>query len=161
VKRILLLAIVLSIPALAHAQPDIQSETWTAFCDNGVEKVRSSFVLHLCCDPLIFDDGPGEVGASSYCDPDNSCSPIDGLVRPLGNDLYSFDFDWRRDCFQNEAWRGGRLWWRVVWGDDHALIWIDLGGCEDGPQPIIDNVDCAPVPVASKTWGAIKAMYRP
>jgi hypothetical protein len=38
--------------------------------------------------------------------------------------------------------------------------WLVDFYCDDGVQPIVDEADCGALPVATSTWGAVKAMYR-
>jgi hypothetical protein len=158
-KRLLATLLLLSIPALATAQWVI-SETWTTYCDGGVEKVRSAFVVDI--PGAVYVDNLAEVGnewagVEGPCFGSPGCTAFDGTLTPLGGSLYEYAWTWPRDCFGGDVTRSARLWYYTPFVDGLERIYFDV---DCGQQVIVDNSTCVPLPVASKTWGAIKALYR-
>jgi hypothetical protein len=159
-RAAIVFAILVTLTAPASAQ--LVSETWTTFCDqSGNERVRSSFIVDLTPDVFFDDYWKGELYVSGKsCDFNNTCDgPMPpGIVNDLGEGTFEYVFDWPRECFDGAAYRFGRLFYNVEI-EDHTETWWVYLECVDGPQTIIDNSDCAPVSVASSTWGAIKALF--
>ena len=158
-KRLLILANLLSIPSVASA--GLVSETWTTYCDGTTERVRAVFIVQAT-NPVAEEDWQGAVfqvtdecrwwGCSAYVWPGN--------VKPLGGQLYEYRFDFTPECTPGSAVRReGPLWYYELVDGSATRRQITLS-CGEPPQPIIDDVECSPLPAASTTWGAIKALYR-
>jgi hypothetical protein len=157
-KRFLTLAALLSIPAISNAQLKI-SEQWTTYCDNGVEKVRVEFtyqVLAIGFDP-VHSEWIGEFTdpCTGGCDgPDT----VMGVRRALGQDTYTWTWQgWTLECLGTLVWRDAMMSY-IAAGDEGPENRQFFVTCDDGPQTIVD--ECNTLPVATSTWGAIKALYR-
>ena len=153
-KRILFA--LLLVPTIAGAQEGwLVDEQWTTYCESGVEKIRAELTLDLVPGIIIDDNSGGELFICAA--PEGCYSNPTPTVTDLGGGLYRWNWEgWPRDCYQTEVSREGVLVFRAPWGD---YMWLSIH-CSDGPQAIIDTVECIPLPVAQPTWGAVKAMYR-
>jgi hypothetical protein len=157
-KRLLIL-IALSIPTLASAQTKL-SETWSTYCDGSSELVRMTLTLHT-----------GDVGfvggeLAVFNSPDCSGPPGWSASSPARVDLGGGDFAFVWDGLPRTSLPGASV-------SRHGSVVLSapdgMGGsithfyyfeCSDGAQAVVDNSECSTLPVASKTWGAIKALYR-
>jgi hypothetical protein len=176
-KRILTLAFLLSIPALAAAQEIVSdcdngndwnfvSEEWSTYCDDDVEKVRASLTFQICFNPH-FDGMHGELEAreGEGCIASGQCGDRrwnTGEVVPVGNDSYRWTWDgFERACLSGTtALRYGVVFFWLTGEDgEPRYSYIDFN-CGGNPFVIVDNSDCAPTHVATSTWGGIKALYR-
>ncbi len=158
-RRILFL-LLLSMPALVRAEGQV-SETWTAYCENSIEKIRLQIVMNL---PGAIDVGGGLMTAfdGDSC-PGTECGTalMSSLVA-LGNDDFMWTFQgWTRACLQAaNAQREGTLSYHWVDETGHHFVHEWEIFCGDfTPSAIVDTVDCS-LPVHTRTWGAIKALYR-
>jgi hypothetical protein len=118
-----------------------------------------SLVFHFSQPPLWY-----EGGELFICGLDvDQCWPDDynGTMTTIGNGNYEVAWQgWPRECVSfGSVSREGVVVFRFQQADD-TLAYIVPLRCSDGSHPIIDNVECVPLPVAQLTWGAVKAMYR-
>ncbi len=157
-KRLLLL--LLFLPSLATAQDKI-AEEWTTYCDNGVEKVRVAFTYQL--DAVGFASPHSEwLGAYTSPCTDDCGAPVslEAVRKALGNDTYKFTWEgWTRACLAGQVWRSAMMSYftETEFGVENIVFFV---GCADGPQTIVDELNCDTTPVATSTWGAIKALYQ-
>jgi hypothetical protein len=167
-RRFLLLLAVLAVPAVSSAQPydrDLVAEEWETYCDDGTEKVRASLTFYLVNNP-VFSLPHAELQAyngydcSSYCDIYRAES-----IDAVGDDNYRVTWEGiSRECIiGSAASRWGMLWFSRI--DEHGDLVQENPlefTCTYGIEPvtIIDTVECSPLPVATTTWGAVKALYR-
>lgn len=163
-KRLLLLTL-LSIPALARAD----SVSWSTYCDGNVEKVRCTITFYMP-GAQWDEDWRGEMVAANYdgdCDLQGStgCARFrDAVPTPLADGYVEFTWEgWLRSCLSADrpAFEG-QIWFFVQEGNEPPRYYPRDFSCgEFEPTPlIVDNSTCTPLPVASTTWGAIKALYR-
>lgn len=159
-KTLLPILALLSIPVLASAD----SVAWSTYCDNGVEKVRATATLSL---PGATSTLGAEMTAlnNETCDPDlGYCGFFrDDTAESLGNDEYRYVFEgWTRACLSVDtpSMRGLVFYYSADPGQEPVLRLREFYCFDFEPASIVDNTDCSPLPVASRTWGAIKALYR-
>jgi len=160
-KRILFALIL--VPTLASAD----SLSWSTYCDNGVEKVRCMIVLNM---PGVQFGGDAGAGIRVYNDEvcftgRNECDSgrFDADPVALGNDDFEFTFEgWLRSCLtvDQPTIDGYMFYYTVEPGQEPVRRFSYIICAQFEPTTIVDTVDCAPLPTASTTWGAIKALYR-
>jgi hypothetical protein len=139
-------------------------ETWSTYCDNGVERVRLTIEFSLSDSADLSESGSEFYVGTSCLDPDPCPGPDgrSGVLSDLGGGNYRFVLaGWEKACFPNsEAVRDGAIFWRCFFEPGQSQTVLLRFYCGDRAQPIIDETTCVPLPVASPTWGAIKALYR-
>jgi len=162
-KRWLWALIVLPLlvcPTISSAQQKI-AEEWTTYCDNGVEKVRVAFTYELIAVGFVANDsewfGAYTEPCAGLCGPPETTK---GVRKPLGNDRYKWTWQgWTRACLAGQVWRSAMMSYITNGenGPENRQFFVQ---CDEGPQTIVDESNCNILPVASSTWGRIKALYR-
>ena len=153
--------LLLTLPSLVHAQcPDtfIINESWTSYCDNGTARAR--FTLRVVANPaqlpMLPPDIVAEVGAIDIAVPSLIVTaPFDRIETNAPGDFSFIEESWALSEFPSKMVRRAV---RIQWRCDPFPILIGLPDT-DGPFAIPD-LTCPPLPVATATWGAIKALYR-
>jgi len=158
-RRVLILALLISLPALASAQIKI-SEEWTTYCDNGVKRVRVALTYELAS--VGFDDTHSQwMGAFTEPCAGGCGEPtsLEGELKSLGRDRYKWTWEgWSLDCLALQVWRSAMMSYFTEgeFGPENRQFFIT---CGDGPQTVVEGPNCT-TPIATSTWGSVKALYR-
>jgi len=139
----------------ATCEAVLVSESWATYCnETNHEFVRGVLVYHLP-PGLVVEQSSARASASAvYCEGPGYVSNAVSIVA-LGGDDYAFTWQVPRNYLAGPTvLRFGRLTLQYI------KPWLVDFYCDDGVQPIVDEADCGALPVATSTWGAVKAMYR-
>jgi hypothetical protein len=144
--------------------PDNVSESWTTYCDGTTERVRLTIEFHLS-DVADLSESGSEFFVGVSCVEPFECTGPDGrsgVISDLGGGNYRFVLQgWDRACFPDlQAVRDGAIFWRCYYAPGESQMVLFRFYCADRARPIVDESTCVPLPVATSTWGAIKALYR-
>ena len=162
-KRLLILAALLSVPALAQANGPVE---WSTYCDgNGVERVRCSITFELG-DVYLADEDYAAIWVSNNqlcAEEDIWGYELNHVVEPLGGGNYRYTWEGFLRAgllVEHPSFWGELSFFTQEPGEELILRLMHFycGGFEQAT--FLDTADCVPLPVASKTWGAIKALYR-
>ena len=156
-----LLLALLFLPAVVSAQPE-----WSTYCDNGVEKLRMMLIYHNLG---AFGPFYGELHPYN----NNECQDLGDdcggykqatLIEDLGGGEIRYVWEgWLRSCLTVEtpAFFGQVWFYTQEPGQQPVLRHQDFDCYFFGEQtPVVDVVECSTLPVAARTWGAVKALYR-
>jgi len=164
-RRLLTAAIAaaLLLPSFVHAQcPSslVVSESWQAYCDNGVARVRMTLRVAALPNEIPTLPSTTETDIAAIDADDTSglwVSSTFDRIETIGPGAFEFIEEWwpLSQFPSRMVRRMGIVRWYCAEGTFPGILLNDT----DGPFAIPD-VTCPPLPVASSTWGAIKALYR-
>jgi hypothetical protein len=121
--------------------------------------VRVVFVYHAGVG-IVPEESGGEMRAySAECGGEGASA--NAIATDIGNGDYAFTWNMPRLRIPGTTTvRSGRVMMAAPDDQGGYITQFFPFECTDGPQSIVDTVDCAALPVESKTWGAIKALYQ-